>query len=167
MNPARFASETDSGLSFVGVLNSEMTLRTGFLQTGQCVSSGALTGLCTVKRPPQIGQLPSQSSYSYSGMAKILFGFVRDNVPNCTPPFSIHLTDNQLAGQRQVRRPQAGQPRPKHGSGTAGPIYLWLCNLFLCLLTLLDERRKQIERDRHKRGCVVLGRYLAHRLQEP
>lgn len=64
VNPAFLASETDSGLSFWGELKPEMSLRTGFLQAGQALSSAAVTGRRKVKRPPQAAQLPSHSSYS-------------------------------------------------------------------------------------------------------
>jgi hypothetical protein len=64
VNPAFFASEMESGLNLVGVLNAEMILRTGFLHAGHFVNSGTFTGRRKVNRPPQTLQSPSQSSYS-------------------------------------------------------------------------------------------------------
>ena len=64
VNPAFFASEIESGLSFTGELNVERILRTGFLHAGHCVSGGAESGRRKVNLPPQTLQLPSQSSYS-------------------------------------------------------------------------------------------------------
>lgn len=64
VKPAFFASVMDSGLRCVGVLKLEISLRTGFLQPGHLVSSGALNGRRKVNLPPQAVQLPSQSSYS-------------------------------------------------------------------------------------------------------
>src|ERR1041385_9169522 len=64
LKPAFLASVTESGLSLVGVLNAEKTLRTGFLQAGQCVSGFADNGRFSANRPPHAGQLPSHSSYS-------------------------------------------------------------------------------------------------------
>lgn len=61
VKPADFASLMDSGLSFKGELNVEMSLRTGFLQAGHLVSSGADNGLLSVNEPPQILHSPSQS----------------------------------------------------------------------------------------------------------
>jgi hypothetical protein len=46
------------------VLNEEITLRTGFLQAGHRVSSGALNGRRKVNFPPHAAHFPSQSSYS-------------------------------------------------------------------------------------------------------
>ena len=67
VKPAFFASLTDT-LSFVGALNVEMILRTGFRQAGQCVNGAAFSGRRRVNRPPQAVQLPSHNSYSYSGI---------------------------------------------------------------------------------------------------
>src|SRR5678816_2188206 len=64
VNPAFFASETESGLSLLGDVNVEITLRTGFLHAGHRVNSGALKGRRNVNFPPQTVQSPSQSSYS-------------------------------------------------------------------------------------------------------
>ena len=64
VNPAFFASLTESGLVIVGVLKAENTFRTGFLQAGQCVSGFALSGRRSVNVPPQAAQEPSHSSYS-------------------------------------------------------------------------------------------------------
>lgn len=47
-----------------GVLKEEISFRTGFLQAGHFVSSGALTGRRSVNRPPQAIQPPSETSYS-------------------------------------------------------------------------------------------------------
>jgi hypothetical protein len=44
VNPAFFASLTDNGLEIFGVLKFEITLRTGFLQSGQCSNAGRLIG---------------------------------------------------------------------------------------------------------------------------
>jgi hypothetical protein len=57
----------------MGELKEEMIFRTGFLQAGQAFNSGAVTGRRRVNRPPQAAQVPSQSSYSYSGM-EVLWG---------------------------------------------------------------------------------------------
>ena len=51
------------------MLKPEITLRTGFLQAGHAVSSGAVIGRLRVNWPPQAAQLPSHSSYSYKGMS--------------------------------------------------------------------------------------------------
>ena len=64
VNPAFFASVTESGLSLTGELKLEMTLRTGFLQAGQWVRGFAESGRRRVNRPPQTLQSPSQTSYS-------------------------------------------------------------------------------------------------------
>ena len=64
VKPAFLASEIESGLSFIGELNAERILRTGFLQAGQCVSGDAERGRCRVNLPPQTLQLPSHNSYS-------------------------------------------------------------------------------------------------------
>lgn len=64
LKPAFLASEIESGLSFIGELNAERILRTGFLQAGQCVSGDAERGRCRVNLPPQTLQLPSHNSYS-------------------------------------------------------------------------------------------------------
>lgn len=64
VKPALLASETESGLSFWGELKLERILRTGFLQAGHLVSSGALAGRRNVNLPPQALQLPSHNSYS-------------------------------------------------------------------------------------------------------
>src|SRR6266850_2717663 len=67
LNPACFASETESAL---GELNVDQILRTGFLHAGQFVSGLAESGRCNVNLPPHTGQPPSQSSYSYNGITK-------------------------------------------------------------------------------------------------
>lgn len=64
MKPAFLASLVESGLSLVGVLKEEKTLRTGFLHAGQLVNGFAESGRFKVNLPPHTGQLPSQSSYS-------------------------------------------------------------------------------------------------------
>lgn len=64
VNPAFFASEMESGLSFCGELKLEMILRTGFLHAGQFVSGLAESGRFNVNFPPHTLQSPSQSSYS-------------------------------------------------------------------------------------------------------
>src|SRR6185503_10047989 len=68
VKPAFFASEIESGLSFVGEVKLEMTLRTGFLQAGHAFISAALNGRRRVNRPPHAAQLPPHSSYSYNGI---------------------------------------------------------------------------------------------------
>jgi hypothetical protein len=65
LNPAFFASEIETDF---GELNVDQILRTGFLQAGQFVSGLAERGRCNVNLPPQTGQPPSQSSYSYNGI---------------------------------------------------------------------------------------------------
>jgi hypothetical protein len=65
LKPAFLASEIDV---VFGELNVDQILRTGFLQAGQFVSGLAERGRRRVNFPPQTGQLPSQSSYSYNGM---------------------------------------------------------------------------------------------------
>jgi hypothetical protein len=67
LKPAFLASEIDA---VFGELNVDQILRTGFLQAGQLVSGLAERGLRNVNLPPQTGQLPSQSSYSYNGITK-------------------------------------------------------------------------------------------------
>jgi len=67
LNPAFFASETESAF---GELKVDQTFRTGFLHAGQFVSGLAETGRRSVNLPPHTGQPPSQSSYSYNGIAK-------------------------------------------------------------------------------------------------
>jgi len=67
LNPAFLAAESDSDL---GELKVDKTFRTGFLQAGQFVSGLAETGRCNVNFPPHTAQAPSQSSYSYNGIAK-------------------------------------------------------------------------------------------------
>src|SRR5437899_10514918 len=64
VNPAFLASLTEGGLVLIGELNVEMILRTGRLQAGQGVSSGALTGRRSGNVPPQTMQAPSDISYS-------------------------------------------------------------------------------------------------------
>ena|ERR1041385_3534722 len=64
LNPAFFASEMESGLSFSGELNVEMILRTGFLQAGHCVNGAALSGRRSVNLPPHTLHSPSHNSYS-------------------------------------------------------------------------------------------------------
>jgi hypothetical protein len=44
VNPAFFASLTDKGFETFGVLNFEITFRTGFLQSGQFSNAGRLIG---------------------------------------------------------------------------------------------------------------------------
>ena len=61
VNPAFFALEIETR---VGELNVDRTLRTGFLQAGQCVSGLADNGRFKVNLPPHTLQSPSQSSYS-------------------------------------------------------------------------------------------------------
>jgi len=58
------------GFNLMGELKDEMTFRTGLLQAGHCVNGLALNGLSRVKRPPQTLQSPSQSWYSYNGIAR-------------------------------------------------------------------------------------------------
>jgi hypothetical protein len=70
VKPAFLASVTESGLSLIGELKGERTLRTGFLQAGHCVSGFAFTGRRKVNLPPHTTQLPSQSWYSYKGTAR-------------------------------------------------------------------------------------------------
>jgi len=53
----------------LGELKVERTLRTGFLQAGHWVKGAAESGRRRVNLPPHTAQLPSQSSYSYIGMA--------------------------------------------------------------------------------------------------
>jgi hypothetical protein len=67
LNPAFFASETESAL---GELNVDHILRTGFLHAGQFVSGLAESGRRNVNFPPHTGQPPSQTSYSYNGITK-------------------------------------------------------------------------------------------------
>ena len=50
VNPAFFASETESGLSFMGELKVDNTLRTGFLHAGHRVNGGAAIGRRSVNR---------------------------------------------------------------------------------------------------------------------
>jgi hypothetical protein len=64
VNPAFFASVIESGLSFIGELNEEITLRTAFLHAGQLVSGFAVTGRRKVNFPPHTLQSPSHNSYS-------------------------------------------------------------------------------------------------------
>ena len=64
VNPAFLASEIEVGLSLMGELKLERTLRTGFLQAGHCVSGLALKGRSRVNFPPHTLQSPSHSSYS-------------------------------------------------------------------------------------------------------
>ena len=66
VNPAFLASEIESVL---GELKGDHTLRTGFLHSGHLVKGGADRGRRKVNFPPHIAQFPSQSSYSYRGMA--------------------------------------------------------------------------------------------------
>jgi hypothetical protein len=65
VNPAFFASENDN---FFGELNTDNTLRTGFLHDGHFVNSWALNGLRSVNFPPHALQSPSHNSYSYKGI---------------------------------------------------------------------------------------------------
>ncbi len=64
MNPAFLASETESGLSFIGELKEEKTFLTGFLHAGQFVSDFADNGRFNVNVPPHTAQPPSHNSYS-------------------------------------------------------------------------------------------------------
>ena len=64
VKPAFLASEMESGFSFIGEVNVEMTLRTGFWHAGQCVNGAALSGRRNVNRPPHTVHSPSHSSYS-------------------------------------------------------------------------------------------------------
>jgi hypothetical protein len=64
LNPAFFASEIESGLSFTGELKGEMTLRAGLLHAGHFVKGGAESGRRKVNLPPQTLQSPSHNSYS-------------------------------------------------------------------------------------------------------
>ncbi len=64
VNPAFFASEIETGLSFTGELKVEMILRTGLLHAGHCVKGRADSGRRNVNRPPHALQSPSHSSYS-------------------------------------------------------------------------------------------------------
>lgn len=64
VNPAFLASEMESGLSLCGVLKAEKILRTGFLQAGHFVNSGALNGRRRVNLPPHTLHSPSHNSYS-------------------------------------------------------------------------------------------------------
>ena len=64
VKPAFLASEMESGFSFIGEVNVEMTLRTGFWQTGQWVNGAALSGRRNVNWPPHTVHSPSDSSYS-------------------------------------------------------------------------------------------------------
>jgi hypothetical protein len=66
VNPAFFASEIESVL---GELKVDHTRRTGFLQAGHLVKGAADSGRRKVNFPPQATQFPSQSSYSYKGIA--------------------------------------------------------------------------------------------------
>jgi hypothetical protein len=68
VKPAFLASLIERGFKWCGVLKLEITLRTGFLQSGQCVTGGALNGRRNVKRPPQMLHWPSHGSYSYNGI---------------------------------------------------------------------------------------------------
>jgi hypothetical protein len=64
VNPAFFASLTDTGFNFCGELNPEINFLTGFLQAGHAFSSAAVMGRRKVNRPPHAAQLPSHNSYS-------------------------------------------------------------------------------------------------------
>jgi hypothetical protein len=64
VNPALFASDIDSGLSFVGEFTCEMIFRTGFRHNGHFVNGGRLAGRRRLNFPPHTLQSPSQSSYS-------------------------------------------------------------------------------------------------------
>src|SRR6266446_8585038 len=64
VNPAFLASEMETGFNLIGELKVEITFRTGFLQAGHRLSSGALKGRRRVNFPPQTAQFPSHSSYS-------------------------------------------------------------------------------------------------------
>jgi hypothetical protein len=64
VNPAAFASLTDTGLVIAGVLKLEITFRTGRRHAGQCVNGFALNGRRNVKRPPHAAHVPSHNSYS-------------------------------------------------------------------------------------------------------
>ena len=67
VKPAFFASEIET---FRGELKLDKTLRTGFLQAGHLVNSGAESGRRKTNLPPHTLQSPSQSSYSYIGMTQ-------------------------------------------------------------------------------------------------
>jgi hypothetical protein len=67
LKPAFLACEIERDL---GELKVDQTFRTGFLHAGQFVSGLADTGRRSVNLPPHTGQFPSQSSYSYNGIAK-------------------------------------------------------------------------------------------------
>ena len=49
VKPAFFASEMETGFSFIGELNVESTLRTGLRQAGQWVNGAALSGRRSAK----------------------------------------------------------------------------------------------------------------------
>lgn len=61
VKPAFFASLIESGFSLTGELKVEMSFRTGRLQAGHLVSSGALTGRRSVNWPPQALHSPSHN----------------------------------------------------------------------------------------------------------
>jgi len=67
LNPAFFASEIET---VFGELNVDQIRRTGFLHAGQFVSGFAERGRRNVNFPPHTGQPPSQTSYSYNGIAE-------------------------------------------------------------------------------------------------
>jgi hypothetical protein len=67
LKPAFLASEIETDF---GELNVDQILRTGFLHAGQFVSGLAESGRCKVNFPPQTGQPPSQTAYSYNGIIK-------------------------------------------------------------------------------------------------
>jgi len=54
----------ESGFSFIGEVNVEMTLRTDFWQAGHWVNGAALSGRRSVNRPPHAAHSPSHGSYS-------------------------------------------------------------------------------------------------------
>jgi hypothetical protein len=61
-NPASFASHALTGCKSFAVLTREMTLRTGFLQSGQQLSRARFAGRRNSNRPPHTRQLPSAIS---------------------------------------------------------------------------------------------------------
>jgi len=78
LNPAFFASETESAL---GVLKVDQSRRTGFLHAGHWVNGLAERGRRRVNRPPHTLHSPSQSSYSYIGIDLIYFGLFLVKAP--------------------------------------------------------------------------------------
>jgi hypothetical protein len=64
VKPAFFASEMESGFSFMGELTVDMSFRTGLRQRGHFSRGGRLAGRRRLNFPPQTLQSPLQSSYS-------------------------------------------------------------------------------------------------------